>query len=319
MQNHISLCAISNHKPSGSRKGSKVGAMEDTLKELFKKQQQRAFGHAHKPIKEEQLSPEMEQSSPPQRQAPLNKKNIELLQQQHQQKENRGNSALPTVITQLDGHHRKGYSNNHDIEVAKLRKTIFTYEQNTNNLMKTLGAEKEKYQLATRDLQKSNAMLKDDVARIEKSFRDVLNKREDELRVTDRFRNENNELITKNLRLQHDLSQALSTIERSERLLEDMQIKMNTRRDEKEALAEQNRELQRQLDRVRSAMSAWTANTELAPDKTMGQTVTCAVSKLIFFGSIIAVGLAAVLQVVQASPEDCIPVECDYVREALND
>lgn len=293
--------------------------MEDTLKELFKKQQQRAFGTAHQPIKEEKLSPGLQQSSPPQRQAPLNKKNIELLQQQHQQKENlqqnnRGNSGLPTVITQLDGHHRKG-NNNHDIEVTKLRRTIATYEQNTNNLMKTLGAEKEKYQLATRDLQKSNEMLRNDVARIEKSFRDVLNKREDELRVTDRFRNENNELITKNLRLQHDLSHALSTIEKSERILDGMQVKMDTRRDEKEVLAEQNRELQRQLDRVRSAMSAWTANTETAPDKTMGQTVTCAVSKLIFFGSLIAVGLAAVLQVVQASPE----VDCDYVREALND
>lgn len=322
----------SQHQYPPLKTGSKLAAVEEKLKELFIKQQ-KGFGIPHKPIKVEKTSSRGKaapvnnvQSSPPQRQQRVNegqtqltRKNMELFQQQHKEREkenlhqNQGDSiGDATQITQLDGSKKACHRDVHDIEVAKLRNTIATYEVNTNNLMKTLCSERESYRVATKDLQKTNEVLKNEVARIERSFREVIHKREDELRLNERFRHENDELLTKNLRLQHDLTQALSTIEKSEKLLEDMKDRMCTRQEEKELLAAQNKELSLQLERMRSTMSAWTANTVTGPDRSVGTTVTCALAKVIFVGSIIAVGL--LWQVAQASPDDC-----DYVREALND
>lgn len=181
--------------------------------------------------------------------------------------------------------------------------------------MKTLYSERESYKAATKQLQKTNESLKIEVSRIERSLREVLNKRDDELRLNERFRLDNDELVTRNLRLQHDLDQALQTIDKSEQLLNEMKGKLEHKRAEKMELEEQNKDLQTQLERVRMTMNAWTTNTQSGPEKTVAQAMTCAVSKLIFFGSIIAIGLAALLQVVQASPE----IDCDYVREALSD
>lgn len=342
-QNNTSSLLLSTkppHHPSShavSKTGSKLAEIQESLKEMFL-EQQRGYNNIipHKPMKMEKDHSPPKREQQPEKQPQLTRKNMELFQaqqQQQQQKEkkrdnhnrekenvqqNKGHDSNPPM-TQLDGqrklHHNRPKMDVHDLEMAKLRNTIATYEGNTNNLMKTLCSERECYRVATRDLERTNEILRNDVARIEKSFRDVLSKREDELQLNERFRRENDELLNKSLRLQHDLSQALGTIERSEQLISDMRETMEKRRTEKEVLVEQNRELELQLDRVRSTMSAWTACTETGPDRSMGQTVSCAVAKVVFFGSVVAVGLAAVLQVVQASPE----VDCDYVREALND
>lgn len=314
---------------TNTRRGSKVVEVKQKLKQLMEKQQ-RSFRFPHKPIKLEGESPRdeiptKEARSPPPSEgqataSQLTRNNMEIFQQQQRKREkenlNLNQNHQTPAMTQLDGNRKLFlHKDIREIEVDKLRHTIATYESNTNNLMRTLAAERESYKAATRDLQRANEALKNDVARIERSFREVLNKREDEVQMNERFRRENEELLNKNLRLQHDLNHAMATIDKTDLLLVDMKVRMDKRNEEKERLAQQNTDLCQQLERLRSTMSAWTANTDTAPDKSLGTTVTCAVSKIVFFGSIIAVGLAAVLQVVQASPQ----LDCDYVRESLPD
>lgn len=305
---------------SKAKVGSKATSVHSRLIELFNEQQKRHnFPIPHKPIKLEDLkvrkhpiqaTPDEPPPAPPPPLVPLTKKNMELFQEQENQ-QNRHNQAA-TVITQVDGgqrmHHR-----HHDPEVLKLRNTIAQYECDTKKLMKTLHDERTSFRVATKELEKANELLKGEVVRIEKSFRDLLAKQEEELRKLSRTRMENDDLVTRNLRLQHDLSEAMCNAERMEKIIDDMQCNLDRERDEKKCLTEKCEELEQQLERMRATMCAWTACQAKSPERSMRQSVTCAVSKVVFFGSLIAVAVAGLLQVVQASSDDFL---CDYVRES---
>lgn len=132
MHNNSSLLAskqsLGTNQFPVSRKGSKLAAVEDSLIEMFKKQQ-RGFVIPHKPIKVEKETPERSfiidavpvvqelPPSPPQKHRnhpeglphkQLTKKNMELFDQQQKLRE-KENMIENTPMTQLDGHRK----NNH--------------------------------------------------------------------------------------------------------------------------------------------------------------------------------------------------------------
>lgn len=319
-----------NFRAQPARSRSKLAEVQQHLVELFNQQQQRNSFEVpqNEPTIREKperglmprdlpiMGPKQE---PPQRSLQLTRQNMDIfqqMQQTHQEQENQTQQQQPkktatapeTVIVQLDGQPSRKVDKS---EVAKLKSTIATYELHTKNLVK----ERDRYRQATRDLQSVNEQLKGEVALIEKSFREVVAKLDEEVRTNRRAQQEHDEVLNKSLRLQHDLSHALEACQKYEQKDSSRMAKIERIQVETEELERQNKELSKQLVRLRDTMNAWTKNTETAPDKSVGQVVMCAVTKIVFCGSVIAVCLAAILNAVQASAD----VECDYVQEALRD
>lgn len=155
---------------------------------------------------------------------------------------------------------------------------------------------KDNYELAYKDLERANEVLKLEAARIGRSFQDVLNQRESEILLNQRFRRDNEQLMEQNFRIERDLASAMSTITTMEQSVVDLRDQLERRDKEKEKLAEKNKALKEQLERMRNSVNVWAHHSPMGNNCLHGDSFTCTVSKMIFCGSFFAVCTAALMQ-----------------------
>lgn len=199
--------------------------------------------------------------------------------------------AAPSMVTQLEEQQRQKLDN--ALVVGKLLSTVALYEEHTDQLTKMLEEERERYRVATRDLQVAHEAFTDEVARIDWNVREVLAQRDEE-----------------NLRLRHDLNLALATVQRSQRLCEELQQKAQQEREERQSQEDKCQRLEQQLDKMSAALCELTERMK-SPKRSLGQKITGAASKLVHFGCVVAVGVAAFLHWGPGAN-----LYCDYERRA---
>lgn len=211
-------------------------------------------------------------------------------------------AGLPQYQVKVRDQSRSTCEIDADEELRKLRSR--QYER--NSLMEMVRAEKECYRTATKELQVSNVFLKSELSRIGKSFQEVLDKWEEESRLIDRLRLQNEALEKQNSCLQNDLSEAVTKIDRSEHLLADLKQDLKTKNNKKSELEE--KKLQEP--------PSWPPTTTTAEKpETFARTWRRIFSKFLIYGSVLTLTLRGVIHVAQGGPH----FDCDYVVEPLGE